>query len=260
MTQKELSDIIAEKIQISVERTNYVLDIILSVLSEELSENGIVHIDEFGVFKTQKRSEYISLNSKTGERLLMPPLVEILFESNLTGSMKEELDDSDNVVQVEDDTDENSEVLLFEPEISLKNRINSAFINFVPTVLNEGVELAGISVISEADLKQDDSIIDEATVAPAVDNVPELPTDSIIVDESDIDVEKPIKITLQEDEKTHFTTKETPPIKQRTNKSRILVPIVGGVAITLAALFFFSGTTKKRNKQKNYFSSQCKYC
>ena len=248
MTQKELSDIIAEKIQISVERTNYVLDIILSVLSEELSENGIVHIDEFGVFKTQKRSEYISLNSKTGERLLMPPSVEILFESNLTGSMKEELDDSDNVVQVEDDTDENSEVLLFEPEISLKNRINSAFINFVPTVLNEGVELAGISVISEADLKQDDSIIDEATVAPAVDNVPELPTDSIIVDESDIDVEKPIKIALQEDEKTHFTTKETPPIKQRTIKSRILVPIVGGVAITLAALFFFSGTTKKRNK------------
>src|SRR5690554_6367197 len=102
------------------------LDIILSVLSEELSENGVVHIDDFGVFKTQQRSRYISLNSKTGERLLMPPSVEIFFESNLTGSMKEELDESDNDVPFEDDSDENFQVSLFEPELSLKNRINSA--------------------------------------------------------------------------------------------------------------------------------------
>ena len=39
-----------------------------------------------------------------------------------------------------------------------------------------------------------------------------------------------------------------PPIKQRSSNSRIWVPLIGGVAIILAALFFFNGTTEKKGK------------
>ena len=77
------------------------------------------------------------------------------------------------------------------------------------------------------------------------------------------------QIDSQEDVKTHHNIKEfppmidaappvndasspvldaAPPLKQRSSNSRIWVPIMGGVAITLAALFFFNGTAQKKGK------------
>ena len=47
MTQQELLGKISEKIQTPLEKTNNVLDVILSVITEELLENGLVSIDEF---------------------------------------------------------------------------------------------------------------------------------------------------------------------------------------------------------------------
>ena len=95
MTQQELLGIVAEKIQSSVEKATDVLEVILNILSEEIVENGAVYIDGFGVIKTQKRSEYVSLNSKTGERLLMPPSIEIVFEPFLNVSIEAESEDAD---------------------------------------------------------------------------------------------------------------------------------------------------------------------
>jgi nucleoid DNA-binding protein len=291
MTQQELIGIVAEKIQTSVEKTTDVLEVILSILSEELVENGAVYIDDFGVFKTQKRSEYVSLNSKTGERLLMPPSIEIVFESILNDADTATVDGNtavaadktvataDNNVYVYDNVavdnnvnrNDNSEVLFFEPDLSLRNSINSAFINFEATVLNEGVELPGIEVISDAQLSSDTPLSSEVSVVHE-------PTD-----ESDAQFTIAEKIASQEDVKTHHTIKESPPvidatpqvikvaptvivttppvidaapptldavppIKQRSSNSRIWVPIMGGVAITLAALFFFNGTTQKKGK------------
>ncbi|MBF6597801.1 MAG: HU family DNA-binding protein [Fermentimonas sp.] len=262
MTQQELISIVAEKIQASVESATDLMNIILSILSEELIENGIVFIDDFGVFKTQKRSEYLSLNSKTGERLLMPPAIEIVFEPFLNVSAKTDTvtantttytstdnsnADNDNIVKI----NYSSKVLLFEPDFSLKNSVNSAFINFEPTVLNEGVELSGIEVISDAQL------------------TPILPENQNPIDESETESAIPEQIDLQEKVMMHHTlnaappsidtappsldaaplvTDTAPPIKQSSSNNRIWMPIMGGVAITLAALFFFNGTTQKKCK------------
>lgn len=269
MTQQELISIVAEKIQASVESATDLMNIILSILSEELIENGIVFIDDFGVFKTQKRSEYLSLNSKTGERLLMPPAIEIVFEPFLNVSAKTDTvtantttytstdnsnADNDNIVKI----NYSSKVLLFEPDFSLKNSVNSAFINFEPTVLNEGVELSGIEVISDAQL------------------TPILPENQNPIDESETESAIPEQIDLQEKVMMHHTVNATPPvidtappsidtappsldaaplvtdtappIKQSSSNNRIWMPIMGGVAITLAALFFFNGTTQKKCK------------
>lgn len=202
MTQQELLGKISEKIQTPLEKTNNVLDVILSVITEELLENGLVSIDEFGVFKTQKISEYISLNSKTGERLLMPPSVEIIFEPLLTDSVENESADSDNP----ENTNQISESFSFEPELSLKKRVNSAFVNFQPTLLNEGVELKGIAVISDAEIEEE-------------------------------------KVESQ------ITIEDTPPLKKRSSKSRSWVPVIGGVAIFVVALFFFIGKAERDSKE-----------
>ena len=202
MTQQELLGKISEKIQTPLEKTNNVLDVILSVITEELLENGLVSIDEFGVFKTQKISEYISLNSKTGERLLMPPSVEIIFEPLLTDSVENESADSDNP----ENTNQISESFSFEPELSLKKRVNIAFVNFQPTLLNEGVELKGIAVISDAEIEEE-------------------------------------KVESQ------ITIEDTPPLKKRSSKSRSWVPVIGGVAIFVVALFFFIGKAERDSKE-----------
>ena len=56
-------------------------------------------------------------------------------------------------------------------------------------------------------------------------------------------------VVLSKDEvKLHVTFKESPPLKPQTNNNRNWLPIMGGVAITLAALFFFNGITQNRGK------------
>lgn len=262
MTQQELLGIVAEKIQTSVERTTDVVKIIFSIISEELLESGIVYIDDFGEFKTQKRAEYISLNNKTGEQILMPPAIEITFESLLTYPTEAKIEEVVSDIQ----GDVNYEVLFFEPDLSLRNSVNSAFINFTPTLLNEGVELSGIDVISDSQEMFQTSIIEdvsgheyflrsvtsvdfEATLAQNIPLGKELPTDYDPKDESEIEIVKPEQITSQEDLKVYSTTKLAPPIKKRTN-NKILVLLVGGVAITLAALFFFNATSKRSRSKK----------
>ena len=305
MTQQEFLGIVAEKIQSSVEKASEVLEVILSILSEEIVENGAVYIDGFGAFKTQKKPEYVSLNSITGERLLMPPSIEIVFEPFLNESIDAELEDDDTAktdtaytktdtaytktdtantttdaantttYTSTDNTNENnynivnryynSKALFFEPDVSLRNSINSAFINFEPTVVNEGVVFSGLEVISDAQLSSDVSVYHE----PTVESVSQFTIAE--------------QIASQEDVKTHHTIQEfppvigavppvidasspafdaappvidatspvfdaAPPVKQRSNNNRIWMPIMGCVAITLAALFFFNGTAKKEGK------------
>lgn len=289
MTQQELVSIVSEKIQASVESTTDLMIIILSILSEELIENGEVFIDDFGVLKTQKRSEYVSLNSKTGERLLMPPAIEIVFESYLNVSAKTDTAytdaNNDNIEKI----NYTSKVLLFEPDLLLKNSVNSAFVNFEPTVLNEGVELSGLKIISDIQEVSETSTLEDYTnhvdklsfitsgdseviqvseeansseiphtleepistdilLTSDVPHTSNFPVDHGPTYESKTEIVIPEHITSQVNVKTHHTNDAAPPIKQHSSNSRIWMPIMGGVAITLAALFFFNGTTQKKCK------------
>ena len=300
MTQQELLGIVAEKIQSSVEKATDVMEVILNILSDEIVENGAVYIDGFGVIKTQKRSEYVSLNSKTGERLLMPPSIEIVFEPFLNVSIEAESEDADTAKTDTTNTttytstdktnanndnnvkrDYSSKILFFEPDVSLRNSVNSAFINFEPTVLNEGVELSGLEVISDAPISSEDTnSLDPslASNAPLTLDTPlatNAPISSILTENQNAtdvsEAESAIaeQVDLQEKVMMHHTVNvappaidtaptsldtaptvpdTAPPIKQCSSNSRIWVPLIGGVAIILAALFFFNGTTEKKGK------------
>ena len=274
MTQLELLGIVTEKIQTSVEIASDVLEVILKVISEELLETGTVYIDDFGVFKTQMRSEYISLNNKTGEQFLMPPEIEITFESLLNYPGEANFDEAVSDTQ----EDLNSYGLLFEPDLILRNSVNSVFINFTPTLLNDGVELSGIELITDAqevfeistiedvpaqeyfpveeDVPAEEDTLDSKTPVtyeiisdPNVPLAAELAVDPNHKGGPEIESVKQEQITSQKDAKVFTTIKGAPPIKQRNN-NKILVPLVGGVAITLAALFFFNATSKRSSKSK----------
>lgn len=280
MTLQELISIVAEQIQISEDRTTEVVDVIIKAISDDLLEDGLVVIEGFGAFKTQKRAEYILLNSTTGERMLMPPEIEIVFESYLSQSLAQgsDMDSGDNHLTVE--VENEPLAMLFEPDTSLRNSINSAFINFEPTLLNEGVEIPGIKVISDAPEEEETDVAEDAValVNPTVSESPIIPElnvvsetpvipetaefvsdavdvpDTVDVSENQIDPETEIASETPSPEnkelKVHQSVIKNPPKKQRNNNRRIWVPVMGGVAITLAALFFFNGTANSRRKQK----------
>ena len=225
----------------------------------------------------------------------MPPAIEIIFEPYLNVSIEAELDDADAATTTNATADTNanndnfvkrdysSKVLFFEPDVSLRNSVNSAFINFEPTVLNEGVELSGLEVISDAPVSSKDLNFADTQLAPNAPISSILPENQNPIDESETESAIPEQVDLQEKVMMHHTVNTAPPsldtappsldtappsldtappfldtapsapdtappIKQRSSNSRIWVPIIGGVAITLAALFFFNGTTEKRIK------------
>lgn len=278
------------------------------ILIEEVSSGNDVTIDDFGDFEVKKQSEYILLDTESGERKLMPPSVVLDFKP-VDGSVGFTLDES------------------------LEKELNSAFNNFEPTLLNEGVELEGVEVVvvgqdvedeliddepediveeesnevyvseeaekSEIDLDeseevaeevlQDDVIYDEnepagEAVEDGVDESEVENDEEEVVAEEDVEVKNVIynegetyseereeevyesetKTEASEDEiiiddtpkdlnaenneaEEDLYNREEQLIhrnedvgKKRNNtKSKIIIPIIGGVAIALASLFFF---------------------
>jgi|SRR5690554_2762479 nucleoid DNA-binding protein len=299
MTQKEFIAKLAAKLQWDESKTSAILSDIVDVLTEQLSDNNVVTVDNFGHFSTHKFPEYILVDAETKDRYLMPPEVVVLFE--------QEMDDTS--VSVEPKL-----YISFEIDDSFKSSINSAFTNFEPTLLNEGVELPGIDVIStkqpEEDVEEikdeavpeiEKSEIEESLVVEEYDNIHESEVEETdISDESseDTDDYKDLLAETSEDEVvaslSEYADTETEPdlnlepmpqdlpepllVRQRTTfpehqseqvlqsgrspksrsrshkSSRVFVPILGGVVIVMATLFFFNGVAnrKKTNKRKGH--------
>ena len=259
MTKRKILDVLNNQISNSELNESEVLDVILNVISEELIEKGVVSIEEFGVFKTQKRNEYISLNSKTGDRYLMPPAIEIVFESYLydfelfekTVNRTEYFNENDNHVfnenEVESDDYAKRFTLTFEPDTLLINGVNSAFVNFEPTLLNEGVDLPGLLIVSDDPEIPDDieelgehEVPDELKAHSISKDAETSGFDGFEVNQADVIIPPTTKHDIL------YPHKRSPHFKR--SSLRVLIPVIGGIAIAMTALFFFDAIANKRDK------------
>lgn len=241
MKQKEFIGKLAAKLQWDESNISGFIETISNILKEQLSDNHVVTIENLGVFSTHKNQEYILVNHETGERYLMPPEIVVLFEPD--ADLLQE--PAGQVYQIS-----------FEVDDSLKSIINSAFQNFEPTLVNEGVEFPGIPVITTEESEPE---IEE----PEVEEVPEVKEPEI---EPEPEVEEPetedfseadnplikaapeIKETkLEEESLTKHAEKRLKPKTRPRRSSRVMIPVLGGVAIVLATLFFFNGVGNKKN-------------
>ena len=125
MTQKEFIGKLACKLQLDESKISEVLGAISNILADQILNNNEIKIEDFGIFNTHKYNEYILVDSNTGERFLMPPEVVVSFEP----FVDESLELNSQLVDIS-----------FEVDDLLKSKINSAFHNFEPTLINEGVE------------------------------------------------------------------------------------------------------------------------
>lgn len=243
MKQKEFIGKLADKLQWDESKISDFIDTIANILKEQLSDNHVVTIEEFGVFTTQKNQEYILVNSETGERFLMPPEVIMVFEPDEELFPKQEGEEY---------------LISFEEDDSLKSIINSAFQNFEPTLLNEGVELSGVPVITteepEPEIEEPEiEVFPEVKEDVLEPEYPaEVPEDEDITKVDDPFIESVTGINdtkpEEEPEKKHIEKRLKPKSRSRNN-SRVMIPILGGVAIVLATLFFFNGMADKKNSK-----------
>lgn len=82
MTNKELVVKLSEKMGWTQLRVSEVLADTVDILNTKLADNGTIIIHNFGVFKTRKRAERISVNSQTQQRLLVPPKISVNFKAS----------------------------------------------------------------------------------------------------------------------------------------------------------------------------------
>lgn len=216
MTQKEFIGKLATKLQWDESNTSEALEVISNILTEKLSENDVVSIENFGVFTIHKNQEYILHDSETGERYLMPPEVVVLFEPTLSEYSEQEINIS------------------FESDGLLKSSINSAFQNFEPTLINEGVEFPGIKIVSTNEPEKDITEPEPEAVSVA--------ETAVLLE---IEPEPPVTTEIIKNTESHSKPVIRPEVSLRPKsrfrkRSRVLVPVLGGVVIVMATLFFFS--------------------
>ncbi len=256
MTHRELIAEMARRLGLSPSKVSDLLDATVCELNKKLSENTRIIIPHFGVFETRKRSEHISVNPQTQQRYLVPPSIVVTFKPasgikeqletvlpNVSGTESEaflkalfelipETLSEDETVKIEnfgtfklvplqarESVDVNSgekiEVpahnrLSFFPAAALKELVNKPFSHFESILLNEGVVFEGVEEVVEEEEGK-----------------------------TELTEEKPAVKTEPYPEVFRPDRTASANARKRSKIPPVWIPVLGGVAIALAGLFFF---------------------
>lgn len=241
MTHKELISEMAQRLGFTQSKVSDLLDAAVSVLSEKLSENVPVLIQNFGVFETGKRAEHISVNLQTQQRHLVPPSIEVNFKpaSDIKEQPETFLNPADllanqaNIPNAESEAflkslfDLITETLSEDEEIKIKD---FGTFRLIPIQERERGNVNSLDFVPAAALKE-------------LVNKPFSHFETILLNEG-VTFEGVEEVVEGKTRPTAPITPITPitpttePV-QRTKIPPVWIPILGGVAIALASLFFF---------------------
>lgn len=93
MNNKEFVGKLAQRNNMSVAETSAAVEGLVELLTDRLKENDQVNISGFGVFEVKMRRERISVNPKTGQRMLIPPKIVPSFRPS--SKMKDKFKDNE---------------------------------------------------------------------------------------------------------------------------------------------------------------------
>ncbi len=80
MTNKELVAELSEQLGWTQVKVSEVLANTIDYLNSSLADNATIAIPNFGAFQTRKKSERITVNPQTKQRLLVPPKISVNFK------------------------------------------------------------------------------------------------------------------------------------------------------------------------------------
>lgn len=170
--------------------------------------------------------------------------------------------------------DEKRFLIDFTPSEKLRRGVNSYFAHFEPTPLNEGftfTELPVVKMGEEQLAESSDNLlvrplatptvqiaeqVSATEALPEVEEVPSPPEPDVPMEPSEpVDPDPPQKnvtnelaesLRQQPDTTRQRVVERSRKVKRGQKRSSIWVPIIGGVAIVVAGLFFFNRDTTER--------------
>lgn len=211
ITLSDLIDLLAVQANISNSESEVFLKSLFEIITETLAKDEVVKIKDFGTFKLTPIQARESVDVNTGEKIEIPA----------------------------------HNRLSFSPATALKELVNKPFSHFETILLNEGVSFEGVEEEVETNENEDIETSSEQTIefAEKIEEIEE----AVFAAEPKITVGNtkvvsPETPTLETDSYQHvFRSDKTVPTKpqKRSKIPSVWIPILGGIAIALASLFFF---------------------
>ncbi len=79
MDNKQYITQLSRRATLNYKETQQLVSSAIATIIEILSQGDNVAIPTFGTFGTEKRDEYIDVDSNTGKRMLFPPSIKVVF-------------------------------------------------------------------------------------------------------------------------------------------------------------------------------------
>ncbi len=206
------------------------LEAFMDIVRQELIAGNRVDISEFGVFQALKQQEYVLVDLEAGERYLMPPSVEVVFEAAVAYSDSEMIPDAKPLQVI--------------PDAAFEEEANGSFALFEPTLINEGVYFPGLAevVINEPKATGEEGGAPDTFDTPGTHDTPDTP-DTPEISEIPGTPEIPeIPGTPEMSDTPEFPemNKEGEAIEpsRHCTRSLIWIPVIGGAVVALVAFLF----------------------
>jgi nucleoid DNA-binding protein len=81
MTKREIVRSISEKLNLTQQKTKYIVQSVFDCIAETLVEESRIELRNFGVFEVRKRAARKARNPKTGDEVLVKEKHVVVFKS-----------------------------------------------------------------------------------------------------------------------------------------------------------------------------------
>ena len=84
MNNKEFTSELAERLGYTIKDTSELIGSLLSDMTQKLEEGNMIVIQGFGSFEVKKKTERISINPASKQRMLVPPKLVLSYRPSNT--------------------------------------------------------------------------------------------------------------------------------------------------------------------------------
>ncbi len=84
MNNKEFTSELAERLGYTIKDTSELIGSLLSDMTQKLEEGNMIVIQGFGSFEVKKKTERISINLTSKQRILVPPKLVLFYKPSNT--------------------------------------------------------------------------------------------------------------------------------------------------------------------------------
>lgn len=84
MNNREFTSELAERLGYTIKDTSELINSLLSGMTQKLEEGNVIVIQGFGSFEVKKKTERISINPVSKQRMLVPPKLVLSYKPSNT--------------------------------------------------------------------------------------------------------------------------------------------------------------------------------